>query len=152
MEIARSMDQFFETFRKRAYIGRAIISSLAGNNSHVQLWNPDTSVLLVVRRIFVSGTESNVNLGSHNAIIGAKECDGYNKYFGEPVGSGDVYTGHNTGMFGNTIGYFYTAATYEGKYPLFDNIIVPGNWGVHVAMETQELGLMATFEWIELPV
>jgi len=154
MNVTRSLEQFFQTRQLNAYIGGFAIAAAAGQNGHVQLWNPNGSGrILVVRRIYAGGGTSNLALGYNNAVIGVKQMDGFNKFLTSAVGVGDVYSGNAGVIAGTTIAYFYQRTNGpSGELPINDNIIIPQNLGLHVAPTTQNIGTSVTFEWIEIPV
>ena len=146
------VDYFRDTLVKRAFIGSAEFTAVAGQHSMVQLWNPAQSgKLLICHHADVTVSASTfIYINHHNAaLIGAPPVG--NKYLGEAVGVGVTHNESLGAIPGTNIAYQYPRTNFD-LISLFnrDPIIIPEGLGIVIAAVTVNLSIQATFEWIEV--
>lgn len=150
------VDFFRNSLIERAFLQGVHTAAVAGNNSHVQLWNPAASgKLLILTHIDIIVNPAAVlfvSIRLYNAALGAL-TQGSNKYLGEPDGVGATCGVNNVGQLGVAMAFFRndTGATIF-KMPSLDThpFVIPEGMGLVLVTDLVNSELNALFEWIEV--
>lgn len=140
----------------RGFAGFVNTGPVAGQNSHVQLWNPATSgVVGVVRAVFAEpvGGASFLVFKDHNAALTTLAGPGKNRRLGAANSVLELRSQNNAALLGTTFDTIADTARPEvlqiinrdGYY------VVPPGRGFILVPLTQALAIDAFYLWDEVP-
>ena len=146
-------DRWYTEIRAgRAFVFHGTLGPSAGNNSHIQLFNPAASGVIVIpvycaARVSVEGPAF---ISQHNVQLATDVGAGVNLLSGGAASAAHLRSNNNAGVLGTTIERLYLLANTW--------VTVLENW--HMEMDAGEGILFApnnvnvqvdiTFRWIEL--
>jgi hypothetical protein len=148
-----ALDKLYSDMRAgRAFCLGGVCVSLAGNYSHVELFNPAGSGItaLVCMAIFSCGAGDQVNLRTHNAALSTDGGAGVNMLLGGAAGVCHVYTERNVALLGTAVGGLDVLASTPVKFDPGWIAELPAGRGVIVVPNTANEAAKALFWWIEL--
>lgn len=136
----------------RAFVRGTYFGPAAGNNGHIQLFNPVGSLVnVVVRSLLLATNPAGVlNMAVYNTALGTLIGAGVNLLSGGAAGSAEVRTGSNVGVLGTLVGQ-YRVALDTPIYPSPEWFFELGaGEGVLVTSVNTDFNLSAVFTWIEV--
>lgn len=144
---------FTEIRRGRGFVGGVFNGASAGNFSEIQLRNPAASgVTLLVRDIVLTVSATNhIDLRDHDAALATLGATGTNLLKGAAAANGQVRTATPAARDGTVILSFRLAGDTPLR-PVPDWLFELGaGEGFLFTPNVVNVGLTATFAWIEIP-
>ncbi|AMP00156.1 hypothetical protein CAter10_2510 [Collimonas arenae] len=128
---------------------------VAGQNAHVQLWNPAGSGknLVLDALTYSSGANGGILLKLYNAALTTLAGPGQSKKGGGAVAVGVVNVQANAGTLGGaTILGVNLSANTPITYRPYEPIVLPPGWGLNMIQTVLATDISGSFEWYEEPV
>lgn len=152
-------DFFLNTLQQRAFIAATQTGPVAGQYSHVQLWNPAASGVLVILTgidTFVDAVaKTYYQFRRHNVAMAGFFGSGFNKYLGGVVSSATIQIESNAVLLGTTMFFkerILEAGNFKQIFKLTDPIMIPAGYGLASVPSTVNVENSTIFEWIEVDV
>lgn len=141
------------TERRQCFLGGCNKTAVGAQYSHIQLWNPDQSGVLLVchyAQAQIATAGNNVSI-RHNAVALASAGEQGNKYLGGAAPNGLVLMESNGVLQGTSMGQKTLITNHQQgdfvhRYP----IVIPQNKGLVLACTTADIAFRAYFEWVEI--
>lgn len=136
----------------RAFTLGASLGPTAANNSHVQLFNPVASGIVVLVRVVICGPTVNdlILLRQHNTALTTLTGNGINLLSGAAASVAEVRTLDNAGLLGTNMGGFRVLANSSQQFGpdwLFE---LGAGEGLAIVPFTVNNGCAASFAWLEV--
>jgi hypothetical protein len=129
-------------------------AAVAGQYSHVQLWNPSSTVNVIVERVVMAaGAACIVGMRSYNVALSTLNMGPQTKLFGAAAMQSRTRGEANASLLGTASANIFLAVANESKdFLLSSPIVLPPNWGLVFVPLTVNIMLNVTFQLLEEPV
>ena len=148
-----SINEFYQrSLRGEAFFGANVLGPVASNYSHVQLLNPaGTGKNVIITSISVRSTSADfVELRSYATALTTNE-NTTNKLIGGSAASGQLHTEAHTARYGTLLSETRGEATTNFRLILSEEpIVLAPATGILVVPAVVNVGLEATYEWLEV--
>jgi hypothetical protein len=139
----------------RAFLGFASSAALSSNNSHVQLWNPVGSDVLVGMRgvVFTVDVVAAVTLRHSTAALTTLIGPGQSHLFSFGAGgAAELRSQTNGSLLGTELSRARIGADSRHDFIYAeDELLLPEGFGVILAPAAQNTAAFASFKWREYP-
>jgi hypothetical protein len=146
------VDYWKQSYQKRAYVRGAAQNAVAGEYSHIELWNPAASGvnLIVTQAVASCGSWNLMSLCWHNAAFAAGAA-ARNKYFDEAISNAFVRWDTDANLIGIIIASVKHGETITPFIKQDHPIVVIEDRGLIIRCDIVNSIVSGLFHWMEVP-